>query len=388
MSATSRGPVESVVSTRGAGWRILLVENLPFLGLFALYGAAWLVVSPRVDLPNLAIPDVSQYAVRLLEIFLEAFLPMALLTLLLLRILDPERTEPVRPWPFVRDVGRRYLTPRVAGGGLLLCLVHPLFLHVFRLWKTSIPAFQDYVWDGAFAALDRGLHFGRHPWEWIQAAVPGPGATIALDGIYSGWFELQLAVVAWMAFTLRRRLRLRFFVTYALIYIVLGTVLAILLASGGPVYYARLTGLADPYVPLFSYLDRVSELTLSGTLFARSAQGLLWSAHEGTYSGPVTGISAMPSIHVAIAVLHVCVATRVSRVLSVILAGVALLTFVGSVHLGWHYAIDGYLSAVLVVLLWWGVGRAMERWGWRVVPEVPRPGAGAPSSGAGEPAGG
>ena len=31
-------------------------------------------------------------------------------------------------------------------------------------------------------------------------------------------------------------------------------------------------------------------------------------------------------------------------------------TLAGSVYLGWHCAVHGYLSIMLVSLIWWGVG--------------------------------
>jgi hypothetical protein len=34
----------------------------------------------------------------------------------------------------------------------------------------------------------------------------------------------------------------------------------------------------------------------------------------------------------------------------------AAVVMVGSVHLAWHYALDGYVAAVLTWLLWRGVG--------------------------------
>jgi hypothetical protein len=39
-------------------------------------------------------------------------------------------------------------------------------------------------------------------------------------------------------------------------------------------------------------------------------------------------------------------------------AGVVL---VGSVHLGWHYAVDGYLSIVGALAIWVGVGAVQAR---------------------------
>jgi len=47
---------------------------------------------------------------------------------------------------------------------------------------------------------------------------------------------------------------------------------------------------------------------------------------------------------------------------------------VGSVHLGWHYAVDGYLSIVLTVLLWRVVGHFVAR-DPTLGPETPSPAA-------------
>lgn len=39
----------------------------------------------------------------------------------------------------------------------------------------------------------------------------------------------------------------------------------------------------------------------------------------------------------------------------------AILIFAGSVHLGWHYAVDGYASALSTAAIWIGVGRLLRR---------------------------
>ena len=73
------------------------------------------------------------------------------------------------------------------------------------------------------------------------------------------------------------------------------------------------------------------------------------------------GIAAMPSMHVAGALLFALAGWRESRALGLLLTGYAVLILVGSVHLAWHYAVDGYVAALVTAFLWWAVGRYV-RW--------------------------
>ena len=41
---------------------------------------------------------------------------------------------------------------------------------------------------------------------------------------------------------------------------------------------------------------------------------------------------------------------RIAGILASIFAGVI---FIGSVHLGWHYAVDGYVGFALALAVWW-----------------------------------
>jgi hypothetical protein len=62
---------------------------------------------------------------------------------------------------------------------------------------------------------------------------------------------------------------------------------------------------------------------------------------------PTRGIAAMPSLHVGIHWLLALWTWTLSRRLGALAVLAALVTFVGSVVTGWHYAIDGWAGILL-----------------------------------------
>lgn len=83
---------------------------------------------------------------------------------------------------------------------------------------------------------------------------------------------------------------------------------------------------------------------------------MLWQNYESSTVGLGSGISAMPSLHVALTTLSALLLSRLSRTAGVLAWAYLALILVGSVHLGWHYAIDGYASIIAVGLIWRAAG--------------------------------
>ena len=76
---------------------------------------------------------------------------------------------------------------------------------------------------------------------------------------------------------------------------------------------------------------------------------------EATQAGSMdfaSGISAMPSMHVAMASLFAIGGFQRSRALGVVFSVYAVMIWIASVHLGWHYALDGVVGTVMMVALW------------------------------------
>jgi membrane-associated phospholipid phosphatase len=87
---------------------------------------------------------------------------------------------------------------------------------------------------------------------------------------------------------------------------------------------------------------------------------MLWSGYIGATKGSI-GISAFPSMHVAMAVLFALYATRRSRLVGLLMWAFAAIIMVGSVILGWHYAVDGYASVLISIAIWKACGHFLAR---------------------------
>jgi hypothetical protein len=256
-----------------------------------------------------------------------------------------------------------FTAPRLAGV-VVTAVLMPLFLNTYGSWKGMIPHLHPFALDTAFTDLDRLIHLGRLPWELLQPLLGHPVVTRTIDVLYILWLPLNAGVLVWQGWS-RRDDRARFFLSYLLVYVVLGTAAAIALSAAGPCYYAAVTGRASPYAPLMAYL---TALDADQPIIALRVQRTLWENYATSRNMPFVGISAMPSVHVAVAVLFALVGWRTSRLLGWLFTAYACVILIGSVHLGWHYAVDGYFSIAGALLIWAGVRLLLRRFGRVALP--------------------
>lgn len=279
-------------------------------------------------------------------------IPLVILTGQFARVLLRER--PASPFGRLPSFLGEQITPeRVAGMALYAAL--PVFLGAFTTIKTILPLINPFWADPLLADIDQFLHFGRDPWVWLQPLMGRHAVTEAVQVFYLPvWMTLTVLLPMYLCIGTRdAELRRRFLAAYLLAWIVNGTLIAGLMMSGGPAFYADFTGDAARFAPVIDYLaydrgDPGSPIAL---------QRRLLELHEAGKAGLGTGISEFPSMHVTIAVLCTLAASRIHKVFGYILAAFTAVILIGSVHLGWHYAIGGYFAAASTWGLWWLAGR-------------------------------
>ncbi len=258
----------------------------------------------------------------------------------------------------VADWRERHFTGERIAAALPVFVLMPVFFSAFTSMKAMIPVIQPFSWDPAFARWDAWLHGGSQPWELLQPLLGLPLVSSAVNAVYNLWFFVMFGLLLWQAVSLRdRRLRLQFLVSFVLVWAILGSLAATLLSSAGPVYFGRVTGLEDSFAPLMAYLRGAGAIY---PIWALEVQEMLWADYRLAGAGPGSGISAMPSLHVASAVLFALLGWRSSRALGLALTAFAAMILIGSVHLGWHYAIDGYAAIPAAWLIWAAVGRVLN----------------------------
>ncbi len=257
------------------------------------------------------------------------------------------------------EMSAQWFTKQRLSQGLPIVIAFLFFMAAFTSLKTMIPLVQPYAWDQWAAGVDRMLHFGRDPWALLQPLFGYPVVTFSINVLYNLWFPVMFGVLYWQAFSLKNEpLRQRYFSSFFLCWIINGTILAMVLSSVGPCFYGELNpAVDDPYQGLMAYLRQANEIY---PIWSLATQDMLWQFYSKDELGFGSGISAMPSLHVSIAFLQALLGYQVNRKLGHALAAFCAVIVIGSIHLGWHYAADGYLAIIVTVIIWWGMGRIVR----------------------------
>lgn len=226
-----------------------------------------------------------------------------------------------------------------------------VFLSGFNTIKVLLPDFTDLNFDRTLSDLDRTIH-GGEPWRMLAAFLGEDWQNLIQAFYLPGWTYAVMLLTAYMCVSRQAaRVRDQYITVFLLTWSLLGNVVAALFLSDGPAFYGRITGDYQRYGALVEMLSH----TRNNPFSAYMLQNALWVLQQTQSATEGSGISAFPSLHVAMATL-VCLGLSALKP-RYALYGVPFLIsiFVSSIVLGWHYAVDGYASMVLVCALWFVV---------------------------------
>jgi hypothetical protein len=326
----------------------------PFFALAGAYLATtYLLVS--------GVPSYKQVPLDGLVLdFISFSLPAGLIAVFLFRLLIqyPMMVKPDSPVKQMgRDLAALVRKPVWVLTGLPLLAAMVFFNKGMLELKPMIPLIKPFSWDQTFMQLDRNLHFGVDPWVLLQPLLGHDLVSFGINILYNFWFLALFGTFVWFGFAKQASvLRTQFFVAYMLTWWIGGGLLAVYFSSAGPVYYSNIGLSPDPFAPLMDYLRDVDT---RHTIWSLQTQQFLWDGYAGK-SQPI-GISAFPSMHNATSMLFALAAWQLSRKAGVVFAVYCAIILVGSVHLGWHYAVDGYAGLALAAVCWWASGH-FARW--------------------------
>lgn len=245
-------------------------------------------------------------------------------------------------------VDRDVLRARIPVIGLALAA--SVFLHAgFTILKNVMSFITPYYADPFMANLDKTLHFGVDPWVIAHRIGDYLPTDLMIYSYLTIWALPAFALPVIIALTDGDRARMmRTLIIYATAWIFIGNVLAFAGLSVGPVYYDRLLG-GERFSGLTAALVE-SGVAASGIGHTQQA---LWDIYAGKSALIGSGISAFPSVHVAIATVTAIYMCERSKWLVPLAVTFLFFTFYLSVFTGYHYAVDGYASFIIVIGIWW-----------------------------------
>lgn len=321
-----------------------LWRNRVLIGLVAVHFLAVLTACTL-----LGVPFGSGTATTLISL-LQVQVPLFLVILLFWRfgwMIVHVRPRQPTAW-FANDLREILFDRDRILSGMIAFLAMCLFAGSFTVGKDLIPLIHPFSWDPLFAGIDRALHGGVDPWRLLFTFTGSPLVTTAINAAYHLWLMLAYFLIFVACFNVSRHDKHRtYLVADVLCWVIGGNILATVFSSVGPVYYDAF-GYGPDFVPLTETLYRFNEIS---PVWALDLQEMLLNGYQN--GGPMKGISAMPSMHVASTVTMTLYAFSVSRRLGWMMVAFASLILMGSVQLGWHYAIDGYVSILLSLGCWW-----------------------------------
>jgi len=233
----------------------------------------------------------------------------------------------------------------------------------FTIYKALIVGAEGYGLDATFIAWDRMIFGGNDGWVLTHRVFDTATATMWLDFLYHPTFLPMIVLYLFSITPLGlNELRQTYMLSFLAGFVVIGMIGASAMHSAGPVFDGVLYGDGGTFGPLMDGLQ-IQLAEGGGPVYADPIRQYLLHMHNGQTVQMGAGISAMPSMHMVWVFLWVFAAWNLSHILGLIMALYAGIIWIASVHLGWHYFVDGLVSLVMIGIIWRVAGHIVGLYG-------------------------
>ena len=219
----------------------------------------------------------------------------------------------------------------------------------FNVFKQTILYERGFTTDPLLAKLDFYI-FQNDPGLILHSLIGSLETTLVIDNLYHAWFLPMILGVILVSICSSATIRIRYMSCYIFSWVMIGSILAWLFPSAGPCFYIDfINPNHESYTKLMNKLYTYHQETPVNALIYQQYLADAFNKNNVAIGG---GISAMPSVHVALATLFALGSFSVNKWLGYAMSLYALFIWLSSVYLGWHYFIDGLISFILVLFFW------------------------------------
>jgi len=222
----------------------------------------------------------------------------------------------------------------------VIILAYVLLVEAYTWGKVFVPLINPRTWDTALAGIDRFLCLGVDPNVAFLTVFEGAPRLAAafIDRFYGLFGPVMLAVTAWFS-TDRPARRKGFFLAVSIVWSA-GLWMYVAIPARGPVYVQPL---------LWQEVMRVFPETAGIQLaLYRNYEAVLALLHGANVQiSPALGVAAMPSLHVGAHALFLFWCLGLGSRWRTVFLVTTVLTFLGAVAMGWHWAVDGWVGLAL-----------------------------------------
>jgi hypothetical protein len=209
---------------------------------------------------------------------------------------------------------------------------------------------HPYDLDPLFAEWDFALHGGHYPHQFLGQLNQSTITIRFAEYIYYLWFFLVLVANGFAIFFDKNHGRRKCYLWASVLsWGIIGSLGATLLSSVGPIFYGDFYDGINPYADIH---DTYTLAVHNGATLWQEAVTLLLDITKNSVICDLNGISAMPSMHVGISFLITLYAFSINRKAGIAALTFTILIFLSSLLLGFHYAIDGYVSCAAMGAIW------------------------------------